>query len=727
MRSFPQFRQPDLKDCGPSCLKIVAQYHGQTISLEEIRNRTETTRSGSNLLNLADAAEGMGFRTLALRMSFEELSKEALMPCIVHWEGNHFVVVYQIKRGQVYVSDPSAGLVTYSSAEFMERWLGANATIEAQEGIALMLEPTPTFHELEWEEESRKGMWDLLGYLRPYRRLMGQLALGLFAGSMLQFIVPFLTQGMVDIGIQQQNISFIYLVLLAQVMLFIGKMVIEITRSWILLHVSTRLNISLISDFFIKLMRLPIGFFDSRITGDLLQRINDHRRIEQLLTNASLNTLFSLVNLLVFGTVLAIYSMPIFWVFVVGSACYLGWIAFFLKARKKIDHQRFAQISKEQSKVIELVNGMQEIKLHNAERSMRWAWEFIQVRLFKIAVRSLRLEQLQGVGAQFIDHLKNILISVLSATLVVSGEITLGMMLAIQYIIGQLNGPIGQLFGFITSVQDAQISLERLSEIHDKSDEWTGEETDGEQIHGQADIHLQDLAFRYDGSDQFVLDHLNLTIPAQKVTAIVGASGSGKTTLMKLLLKFYRQSEGSIKLGEQDFQWISPRQWRANCGSVMQEGYLFHDTVARNIAVDDTSIDKARLAHAVEMANIKSFIEQLPRSYNTKIGNEGLGLSTGQKQRILIARAIYRQPQYLFFDEATSALDSENERIIMENLQHFFRGRTVVVIAHRLSTVRNADQIVVLNQGKIVEQGTHDALLALEGSYFNLVKNQLQL
>lgn len=564
-------------------------------------------------------------------------------------------------------------------------------------------------------------------YIIPYKSFVIQLAIGLLAGSLLQLIFPFLTQSIVDVGIQNQNLHFIYLVLFAQLFLFIGKTALELIRSWILLHLSTRINISLISDFFIKLMNLPISFFDVRMTGDIMQRINDHNRIERILTTSSLSVLFSVINMFIMGAVLAYYNLKIFAVFFIGSILYFAWVVLFLKKREALDYKRFAEVSQEQSKVIELINGMQEIKLHNAEKQKRWGWEYIQARLFRVSMKSLVLEQTQSIGSNFINELKNIVIVFLSAKLVIDGQITLGMMMAISSIVGNLNGPVLQLIGFIREVQDAKISLARLSEIHEKEDEAQIEESQTNDIPLESDITLNEVSFRYIGSEINVLDNLSLTIPANKLTAIVGTSGSGKTTLMKLLLKFYEPNMGQITIGKTDLKNIKQKSWRSHIGTVMQEGYIFNDTIANNIAVGIDIIDKKRLAYASEVANILNFIQEYPLGFNTKIGQEGVGMSTGQKQRLLIARAVYKNPEMLFFDEATSALDSNNEKEIIEKLNIFFKNKTVVVIAHRLSTVMNADQIVVLEKGKIIETGNHNELLAKKGNYYNLVKNQLQL
>lgn len=714
-------------DCGPTCLRMVSKYYGKSITLQQLRSLSKTTREGSSLLGISDAAEKIGFRTLGIKVSYEKLVEDAPLPCIAHWNQNHFVVIYKIKKDTVYVADPGHGLLKYKKDEFLKSWQS-----DHHEGILLLLEPTPEFSEEDTfskDEKSKRGFSFLFRYLFKYKKLLTQLIIGLIAGSLLQLLFPFLTQSIVDIGVQHSDMHFIYLVLIAQLMLFMGRTTIEIIRSWILMHISSRINISLVSDFFVKLMKLPISFFDVKMTGDIMQRINDHHRIESFLTSATLNVLFSFVNLIVFSIVLAVYSMTIFFVFLAGSLLYFLWITFFLKQRADLDYKRFSQNSQNQSKVMELITGMQEIKLHNAERQKRWQWENIQVRLFKINIKGLSLEQTQNAGSGLINELKNILITFLSAKLVIDNTITLGTMLSISYIIGQLNSPIIQLVSFTQNLQDARLSLERLSEIHNKTDEEPADKQDSVvEIEKEAPIQLNKVSFQYTGVyGDMVLQDLDLLIPANKITAIVGSSGSGKTTLMKLLLKFYEPVSGEIRVARQNLNSISAKAWRSVCGVVMQEGYIFSDTIANNIAIGVEEIDKKRLQQACGIANIKDHIESLPLGYNTKIGMDGIGLSTGQKQRILIARAVYKNPDYLFFDEATSALDATNEKIIMNNLDQFFKGKTVVVIAHRLSTVKNADQIIVLEKGKIVEYGNHTQLIAQKGSYFELVKNQLEL
>lgn len=726
-KSFVSYRQQDAMDCGPTCLRMIAKHYGQSISQEKLKELTNISREGVSLLNIADAAEKIGFRTLGVQISYQTLEQEVPLPCILHWNKNHLIVVYKIKGGKVYISDPGLGLVQYDKEEFIKQWMGKNAHEYSEEGVALILEPSPNFNDITEEEQSNNfGFLLLYKYLLQYKRFIYQLILGLFAGSILQFILPFLTQAVVDIGIQNQDLSFIYLILVGQLFLYFGQTAVEFIRGWISLHLVTRINISLISDFFIKLLNLPIAYFDTKMTGDIMQRISDHHRIESLLTTSTLNTLFSLLNLVVFGIILAWFSLEIFLIFSFGSIFYICWIILFLKKRERLDIRRFSKMGKEKSKVIELVNGMQEIKLHGAERQKLWAWQYIRASLFKIEMQTLSLEQTQTIGSSFINDIKNIFMTILAAKLVIDGEITLGIMMSISFIIGQLNGPIEQLIGFIFSLQDAKISLDRLSEIHNQSNEEVPFEGISDLMKNE-DLHLKNLKFQYPGSDQYVINDINLLIPANKTTAIVGSSGSGKTTLMKILLKFYSPVEGELLFGNFNLQNVSHGAWRKFCGVVMQEGYIFNDSIANNIALGDNTVDIPKLLKAVEIACIKNFIESLPLGYNTKIGSEGVGISSGQKQRLLIARAIYKDPNIIFFDEATSALDSNTEQSIVNNLDVFFADRTAVVIAHRLSTVRNADQIVVLEEGKIIEQGSHDALVRNKGAYYKLVRNQLDL
>jgi ATP-binding cassette, subfamily B, bacterial len=725
--SFTHYQQHDAMDCGPTCLRMVAKHYGRGFSIQKLREATQIGKEGVSLLGISEAAESIGFKTLAIKVPFRQLEKDALLPCVVHWKQNHFVVVYQIKKNQVLVADPALGLIKYSYTEFESQW--ATTIVEGEKtGIALLLDATQRFYQEADEQTKGINLSMLSGYVFKYKRLILQLFFGLFIGSILQLILPFLTQSVVDTGIQTRNLHFIYLVLAAQLMLFIGRMSVEFIRSWILLHISTRINLSILSDFLGKLLRLPISFFESKKTGDILQRIGDHQRIESFLTGTSLNVLFSMFNLVIFSVVLAYYNITIFGVFLLSSIVYSIWIVFFLRYRRKLDNKRFALASQNQSSLIQLVQSVPELKLNNAEIKKRWEWENLQVKNFHLSVKGLALQQYQQTGAMLINEGKNIVISFLAATAVVNGQMTLGAMMALQYIIGQLNSPVEQLIQFMQHYQDAQISLERLNEIHEIDDEETTQKPLLHILPENQDILLKNLTFTYTGAgNEPVLKNVNLTIPQGKITAIVGTSGSGKTTLLKLLLKFYKPQSGEIRLGNVSLENISHRLWRSKCGTVMQEGVIFSDTIAENIAFSDEFPDTKKLLHAVKVANIQSFIEELPLSYNTKIGAEGSGISQGQKQRLLIARAVYKNPDFIFFDEATNALDANNESVIMANLEEFFQGRTVIVVAHRLSTVKNADQIVVMEKGEIVEVGTHAELTLRHGKYFELVKNQLEL
>ena len=729
MKSFPHFTQHDQMDCGPTCLRMIAAFYGKHYTLNEMREISFITHLGVSMLGISMAAENLGFHTIGVQISFWQLVKEARLPCIVHWNQQHFVVVYRITQKNVWIADPSAGKIKYSKEEFCHCWLSAKED-GIDTGVALLLEPTPEFYVSKDDEEREKynAFSFLYAYLRPYKHLIGQLLLGLLLGSMIQLMLPFLTQSIVDFGINNQNLSFIYLILIAQLMLSFSSSAVEFIRGWILLHLGTRINIALISDFLIKLMKLPMGYFDTKMTGDILQRINDHTRIQNFLTGSSLSVVFSTFNIVVFGIVLLLYNWMIFLIFMGGSVLYVAYVWLFMKKRAELDHKRFAQQSANQSTVVQLVNGMQEIKLSACEQQKRWEWERIQAQLFKVNIRSLALRQYQDSGAVLINQTKNIIITGLVASLVVRGEMTLGMMLSVQYIIGQLNSPVNDLITFARDMQDARLSMNRLGEVRDKPDEEEPTKQLIREIPVGKDLRIENLNFKYDPLSEFpTLDNINLEIKAGKQTAVVGMSGSGKTTLVKLLLGFYPPASGQILLGDTPLENYSIREWRKQCGVVMQDGFIFSDSIAGNIAPGVEHIDKERLRHAAEVANIHGFIAELPLGYNTKIGQEGHGLSQGQKQRILIARAVYKNPEFIFFDEATNALDANNERIIMENLQKFFEGRTSVVVAHRLSTVRNADRIVVIEQGHIAEMGTHEELTVKKGIYYRLVKNQLEL
>ncbi|WP_019991132.1 peptidase domain-containing ABC transporter [Rudanella lutea] len=759
--AFTFHRQLDFMDCGPTCLKMVAGFYGRDYSLDYLRANAHITKQGVSLMDLNEAAEKIGFKTLPVRLSVDQLLDNAPLPCILHWNSEHFVVLHKVlparwgrKQARFVVADPAHDMVSIDRETFMHGWCGAEG-----KGIALLLEPTPAFYEQSALADAQpRDLRFLYQYLRPYKRYIIQILFGMLFSSVLALIMPFLTQGLVDYGIQRQDFRFIHLVLFSQLILFLGSIGVDLIRNWILLHVNTRVSVSIISNFLVKLMKLPIQFYDSKNIGDISQRISDHHRIESFLTGSTLQMLFSLVNLVVFSAVLGMHSLPILGVFALGSGLTLGWTLLFLRRRKNLDYKRFQRLREHQNSIYEIITGMYEIKLNHCERRRRWDWERIQAKLFKINIESLALEQYQEVGATCLTQLKNILVSYMAAIAVMEHEFSLGVMLSISYIVGQMNEPIAQLSRFLRNLQDARVSIERLGEIHNRPDEDEDEderaaapvaEPDGVSLESfyesqrlntllQANalrkntsegIRLRGVTFRYGGQRNTpVLRTVDLTIPKGKVTAIVGASGSGKTTLLKLLLKFYTLNEGDITVEGRDLNQYPAREWRRRCGTVMQEGYIFSDTIARNIAVDGEPIDEARFRYAIRVANLDDFVQRLPLGFATRIGNTGAGLSGGQKQRIFIARAVYKNPDYLFFDEATSALDANNERIVMDNLQTFFKDRTVLVIAHRLSTVMNADQIVVLDKGEVVEVGTHHELTVMgRGHYYELVKNQLQL
>ena len=715
----------DEMDCGATCLRIIFKYYGKLVSIHKIRKLCQTTRNGVNLLGISEAAEKLGFRTYGVRLSLDQL-KEVELPCILHWNQNHFVVLYKINRGKYYLSDPASGLLTYEEKEFSKNWF---STRELHAGLSLVLSPGPDFYQIDEEEPQQKLEWNkIFTYFFKYKKLFVQLILGMVLGTVLSLIAPFLTQSVVDIGINTKNISFINLILMAQLMLFVGSTAVAFIRSWIMLHISTRVNISILTDLLIKIMKLPMSFFDLKTHGDIMQRMSDQQRIESFLTGSTLNTLFSLVNMVIFGTLLIIYNKTIFLVFFVATVLYTLWILAFMKYRRQLDEKRFKIASENQTYMVEMIQSIKDIKLNNAQKQKRWGWEALQAKLFKFKVESLALSQYQSMGSMAINQAKGILITYISAKAVIDDEITLGGMMAVQYIVGMVSNPVESLLEFMQSYQDAKISLERLNEIYEADEEENIQKDYLTRLPDNKTIEIRNLTFRYFGAgNEPIFTKLNLTFPEGKTTAIVGTSGSGKTTIIKLLLRYYSPEEGEILIGGKKLDQIDFGLWRDSCGSVLQENYVYADTIERNIAVNDESVDKELLHNAINVANMDKFIADEPFGLATKIGTAGKGISQGQRQRLMIARAVYKNPAYIFLDEATNSLDANNEKEIVEKLDQFFNNRTVIVVAHRLSTVKNADNIVVLEKGAVVEQGTHQELTALRGSYYELVKNQLEL
>ena len=730
--SFPHYQQLDEMDCGSTSLRMIAKYYGKEYSAEMLRNHCHITRNGVSMLGISEAAEYLGFRTLGVKITMEQLIHDASLPCILHWNQNHFVVCYKVKKNRsgryrFYIADPASQKLCYTEEEFMRCWL--STSVQGRDcGMALLMVPGVNFGKRKEEcENHRQSLGFFFKYLKPYRRQVVVLLLGMLLGSLLQLVFPFLTQALVDRGINGKNLGFVTLILIAQLVLFIAQLSVNFIRGWILLHVNTRIDIALISDFLVKLMKMPLHFFDTKKIGDLMQRIEDHSRIKSFLMGNSLGFIFSLANFVVFSVVLGYYSLLVLGVFLLGNTLYILWVAFFMKYRRELDYKRFSQSATERNKMIQLIQGMQDIKLNNCERQKRWEWERVQMRLFRISMRGLKIGQFQQSGSVFFSQTTNILITFIAARNVIMGNMTLGMMMSLTYIIGQLSAPINDFISFIQAVQDAKLSLERLNEIHSQPDEDTGIKDKATALPADKTIRVEHVTFSYDGAERnYALDDVSLEIPERKVTAIVGESGCGKTTLIKLLQGFYLPSHGSIKIGGTDLCDINPHYWRSITGSVMQESFIFSDTIAHNIALDTDRLEMDRVHRAAIMANADGFVRKMPMGYYTRIGMEGSGVSQGQRQRILIARAIYKNPKYIFFDEATNALDTTNEAEIMHHLNTFYHGRTVVVAAHRLSTVKNADQILVMRQGRIVEQGTHKELVAMNGYYYDLLKNQLE-
>ena len=730
MTNFPIIRQHDSMQCGIACLQMVCRYFGRVYSLSSLSKLCFATAEGISMLGISEAAGTLGLHSVCGRVDITSLS-EAQLPCILHWNQYHFVVLYKVKKGQkFYVADPSKGLVTYSLNEFKSHWISTSSKGK-DKGIAMFLETTPYFFRHDTnrkDDKERQSFGFLFGYAKKYDRYFGQIVLGLVVGSLLQIVLPYLTQSIVDVGINSQDISFIWLILLGQLMLTVSRTAIDFIRRWLLLHISMRVNISLVSDFFIKLLKLPMSFFDTKLMGDLMQRMNDHTRVNNFLTQQLLSIMFSMLTFIVFSVVLLFYNKLVFLIFITGSIAYGSWMTLFLKRRKLLDYELFEQQANNNNKTYEFITSMQEIKLQDCEQRRRWEWEDVQTDLFGVQMKSLKLKQTQEAGSIFINEIKNIVITVVAATAVINGQMTLGMMLAVQYIIGQLNSPVEELMNFFYSLQDVKISLERINEIHTEDDENKNDRLITNFKDRKAGIKINKIMFKYDPHAlRKTLDNVDINIAKGKITAIVGSSGSGKTTLIKLMLGYYPVLEGQIKVGGIDINSLDKKWWRRQCGVVMQDGVIFSESIARNIAVGDGEIEQERLLKASEIACIKEYIMSLPLKFNTKIGRDGIGLSQGQKQRILIARAVYKNPNYIFLDEATNSLDARNEKAIVENLDKFYSGRTVVIVAHRLSTVRNADRIIAIEDGKVAESGSHNELITKRGVYYNLIKNQLEL
>lgn len=724
---FPFSKQLDSTDCGPACLQMISKYYGKFFSLNTLRELTDISRNGVNLRGINNAARTLGYKTKSVQMNWEQLSVQTHLPCIIHWDNNHFVVVYgvNIEKSRVKIADPAFGRIVYGKEEFLKHWITDD---RRQIGVGIILHTTDEFYNKESDVISSNSMSRVLSYLKPHTKYFLLLISALLMGSLLNLIFPFLAQAIVDVGIEYQDMNIILIICVAQLMLVVGQLGNDLFQSWIMLNITTRISISFISDFLNKLMKLPISYFEVSLVGDTMQRINDNRRIQTFLTSTLISGILAFTTFLVYTTVISRYNFTILLVFIFGSTLYILWILSFLKKRRELDFKEFKESSSNQSNLFQLVTTMQEIKINGCEAKKQSEWERIQYRLYHIGAKSLSIAQAQGAGGDFVNQIKNIIISFIAANSVVHGEMTLGMMIAMQYVLGQLNGPLNQFLSLMKETQDAKIGLERINEVYNREDEEPKYIKKTTNIPANVDIHFKNVSFSYGGPySRRALNSINLKIESGKVTAIVGTSGSGKTTLLKLLLRYYNPNQGEILLGNTPLNIYSEKYWRSKCGVVMQEGAIFSESIAYNIGIVDDKPDDQMIRYSAKISNIDSFIESLPLKYETKIGREGNILSTGQTQRILIARAVYKNPRYIFLDEATNSLDTTNESIIMNNLQEFYKGRTVVVVAHRLSTVKKADNIIVLDKGKIVETGTHEQLVNARGTYYQLIENQLEL
>lgn len=718
MNNFPFIKQLDSQDCSLACLKMISKYYGVQLSNSAFSG-TNISKRGITISDLNYTAEELGYQTLAVKLDYENVLSNVSLPAIFFWNQNHFIVVYKITKNTVYVADPAFGKTTYSKEEFLKGW-----TQDKEEGILLVLEPTEKLYENAGvnQKNSSRNIQYIIQYIKKHKTQFALIAITLLISSCIELVFPFFTQKILDKGVALKQVNLIYLILIAQIVLFVSRIGLEYYRSWLFIHISSRISLSIISDFLAKLMRLPLKFFNSKNTGDLIQRIQDHKRIEEFLSQDLIQTVFSFFTIIIYSFVLFYFNPTIFLIVLVGTTLELTWIFNFFKKIKLLDQKTFSLQSTDQNKIYEIINSMQEIKLNNLEDYKRYEWSAIQSNIYLNNIEKLKVNQ-KYESYKFINFLQNILVVFTSALAVMNSSMTIGTMLSIVYIIGGMNNPISQLITFFLRYHLVKISFERLNEIHDKDSEENLSKI--HTLNRIFDISVQNVSFAYDNTN-YILNNINLNIPKGKTTAIVGASGSGKTSLLKLILKFYKPQQGNITLENMPLEEVENTLWREKCGVILQDSYIFSDTIAYNISLEETP-DEERLLDAINLANINNFIENLPLKTNTFIGPEGMGISQGQKQRILIARAIYKNPDYLFFDEATNSLDAKNERIIVQNIDDYFKNKTMIIVAHRLSTVKNADQIIVLDNGQISEQGTHDELIKIKGKYFELIQNQLEL
>ena len=724
-RRFPVEYQMDSQDCGPASLKIIAKHFGKFYSLQFMRDRCGITKEGVSLLDLSTGAESIGLRTLAIKCTTNDVVNSIPFPAILFWKNSHFVVVYHSDKKHIWVSDPAKGRIKYSHEEFKQGWYQKGE----KRGVLLAVEPTAEFKDSKAEREQKKNSFSsILKYFFPYKHNFGLIFIIMLVVTALQGMLPFISKAVIDVGIKTSDVKFIHMVLIGNISILLSIMIFNVLRDWILLHITARVNIALISDYLIKLMKLPVTFFENKLMGDILQRAQDHERIRSFIMNNSLALIFSTFTFVIFAIILLIYNAVIFYIFLAGSILYVCWVLLFLSIRKKLDWEYFELLSRNQSYWVETVSAIQDIKVYNYEKYRRWKWEEIQARLYHVNKRVLAITNAQNLGAQFIESIKNMGIVFFCAMAVIKGDITFGVMISTQFIIGMLNGPLVQFINFVVGAQYAKISFLRINEIRQLEDEEELLSIGNTSILPEKKtISLENVHFQYTQNSPLVLRNIYLQIPEDKITAIVGGSGSGKSTLLKLLVRLYKPSYGEIKMDTMNVNAINLRQWRNLCGVVMQDGKMFSDTILNNIVLDADRIDYDWLREVCRIAQIEDEINAMPKGFETIVGETGRGLSGGQKQRLLIARALYKNPKFLFLDEATNALDSINERKIVDALNNAFQQRTVVVIAHRLSTIRNADQIVVLDKGFIVEAGNHKTLMEKKGHYFELVSSQMQI